>query len=63
MWELLDWASQIWSIAETANRLCLMGQSRQHIVALEKGSEVVSSLRWRNAGNNEQCSEIERNIS
>lgn len=29
-WEPLDWASAMWSITETADRLCLVCQSRQH---------------------------------
>lgn len=29
-WRWGNWASQMWSTAETANRLCLMCQSREH---------------------------------
>jgi len=47
---LLDWASQMWSTAETANKLGVMCQSRHITEAIEKESTVVSSLRGRMLG-------------
>lgn len=49
---LLDWASQMWSTAETANTLGVMCQSRQHYRGHWEGVYSCLQPQRKNVGNN-----------